>query len=47
MKPLKVEELVDRQVANLSGGELQRVELCVCLGKVRFKNTKLLKHAVV
>ncbi|XP_047076784.1 ABC transporter E family member 2-like [Lolium rigidum] len=33
MKPLKVEELMDRQVANLSGGELQRVELCVCLGK--------------
>jgi translation initiation factor RLI1 len=34
MKPLKIEELLDRQVANLSGGELQRVKLCVCLGKV-------------
>ena len=35
MKPLKIEELMDRQVANLSGGELQRVALCLCLGKVR------------
>jgi hypothetical protein len=34
MKPLKFEELMDRQVENLSGGELQRVKLCVCLGKV-------------
>jgi hypothetical protein len=34
MKPLKIEELMDRQVENLSGGELQRVKLCVCLGKV-------------
>jgi len=34
MKPLKIEELMDRQVANLSGGELQRVALCLCLGKV-------------
>lgn len=33
MKPLKIEELMDRQVANISGGELQRVKLCVCLGK--------------
>ncbi|KAJ1279002.1 hypothetical protein BS78_04G121800 [Paspalum vaginatum] len=33
MKPLKIEELLDRQFANLSGGELQRVALCLCLGK--------------
>ncbi|CAN6251215.1 unnamed protein product [Urochloa humidicola] len=33
MKPLKIEELMDRQFANLSGGELQRVALCLCLGK--------------
>ncbi|KAG2650229.1 hypothetical protein PVAP13_1NG228138 [Panicum virgatum] len=33
MKPLKIEELMDRQVSNLSGGELQRVALCLCLGK--------------
>ncbi|KAL6646830.1 hypothetical protein ACP70R_015524 [Stipagrostis hirtigluma subsp. patula] len=33
MKPLKIEELMDRQVVNLSGGELQRVALCLCLGK--------------
>ncbi|CAN6243960.1 unnamed protein product [Urochloa humidicola] len=33
MKPLKIEELMDRQFANLSGGELQRVALCICLGK--------------
>lgn len=34
MKPLKIEALMDRQFANLSGGELQRVALCLCLGKV-------------
>ncbi|KAF8750569.1 hypothetical protein HU200_012369 [Digitaria exilis] len=33
MKPLKIEELMDRQFANLSGGELQRIALCLCLGK--------------
>ncbi|CAN6278280.1 unnamed protein product [Urochloa humidicola] len=33
MKPLKIEELMERQFANLSGGELQRVALCLCLGK--------------
>ncbi|XP_024318095.1 ABC transporter E family member 2 isoform X2 [Brachypodium distachyon] len=33
MKPLKIEELMDMQVANLSGGQLQRVKLCLCLGK--------------
>ncbi|XP_062224572.1 ABC transporter E family member 2-like [Phragmites australis] len=35
MKPLNIEELMDGQVANLSGGELQRVALCLCLGKVK------------
>lgn len=34
MKPLKIEQLMDRQVPTLSGGELQRVALCLCLGKV-------------
>ncbi|KAK3156609.1 hypothetical protein QOZ80_2AG0109480 [Eleusine coracana subsp. coracana] len=33
MKPLKIEELMDKQVTHLSGGELQRVALCLCLGK--------------
>lgn len=33
MKPLKIEQLMDRQVPTLSGGELQRVALCLCLGK--------------
>jgi len=33
MKPLKIEELMDRKVKNFSGGELQRVALCLCLGK--------------
>jgi ATP-binding cassette subfamily E protein 1 len=47
MKPLKIEELMDRKVADLSGGELRRVKLCVCLGKVGFKSTKLLKHTFV
>ncbi|GMJ01433.1 ATP-binding cassette E2, ARABIDOPSIS THALIANA RNASE L INHIBITOR PROTEIN 2 [Hibiscus trionum] len=34
MKPLLIEQLMDREVVNLSGGELQRVALCLCLGKV-------------
>ena len=34
MKPLQIEQLMDQQVKNLSGGELQRVALCLCLGKV-------------
>ncbi|KAJ4798192.1 ABC transporter E family member 2 [Rhynchospora pubera] len=33
MKPLQIEQLMDQQVQNLSGGELQRVALCICLGK--------------
>ena len=34
MKPLQIEQLLDPEVLNLSGGELQRVALCLCLGKV-------------
>lgn len=34
MKPLQIEELKDREVTNLSGGEQQRVALCLCLGQV-------------
>ncbi|KAK9936198.1 hypothetical protein M0R45_013051 [Rubus argutus] len=33
MKPLLVEEIMDQEVQNLSGGELQRVAICLCLGK--------------
>ncbi|XP_045802991.1 ABC transporter E family member 2-like [Trifolium pratense] len=33
MKPLLIEQLMDQEVQNLSGGELQRVALCMCLGK--------------
>jgi ATP-binding cassette, sub-family E, member 1 len=33
MKPLRIEELMDQEVQNLSGGELQRVALVLCLGK--------------
>ncbi|KAJ7526343.1 hypothetical protein O6H91_16G002500 [Diphasiastrum complanatum] len=33
MKPLQIEALMDQDVINLSGGELQRVALCLCLGK--------------
>ena len=36
MKPLLIEQLMDQEVVNLSGGELQRVALCICLGKVNF-----------
>lgn len=33
MKPLKIDEIIDQEVQNLSGGELQRVALTLCLGK--------------
>ena len=36
MKPLLIEQLMDQEVVNLSGGELQRVALCLCLGKVNW-----------
>lgn len=34
LRPLSIEQLLGKEVANLSGGELQRVALCLCLGKV-------------
>ncbi|KAK3783675.1 hypothetical protein RRG08_025299 [Elysia crispata] len=33
LKPLQIEPLFDQEVQNLSGGELQRVALTLCLGK--------------
>jgi ATP-binding cassette, sub-family E, member 1 len=33
MKPLRIEELMDQEVQELSGGELQRVAIALCLGK--------------
>jgi ATP-binding cassette subfamily E protein 1 len=33
LKPLQIEQLYDQEVQNLSGGELQRVALTLCLGK--------------
>lgn len=33
MKPMRIEEIMDQEVQNLSGGELQRVALVLCLGK--------------
>jgi len=33
LKPLQIERLFDQEVQNLSGGELQRVALTLCLGK--------------
>merc|ERR1712137_749637 len=32
-KPLHLEDLLDQEVVHLSGGELQRVAICLCLGK--------------
>jgi ATP-binding cassette subfamily E protein 1 len=32
-KPLNLEAIIDQMVTNLSGGELQRVALCLCLGQ--------------
>ena len=33
MKPLKMDVLMDQEVQNLSGGELQRVAITMALGK--------------
>jgi len=33
MKPLRMAEIIDQKVTNLSGGELQRVALVLCMGK--------------
>lgn len=33
MKPLMIESIIDQEIQNLSGGELQRVALTLCLGK--------------
>ncbi len=33
LKPLHIENLMDQEVTNLSGGELQRVAITLCLGK--------------
>ena len=33
MKPLRIEDIIDQEVQNLSGGELQRVAIVLCLGK--------------
>mmetsp|Transcript_9373 Transcript_9373/g.28170 ORF Transcript_9373/g.28170 Transcript_9373/m.28170 type:complete len:624 (-) Transcript_9373:2241-4112(-) len=32
MKPMRIEELMDQEVQHLSGGELQRVAITMCLG---------------
>jgi ATP-binding cassette, sub-family E, member 1 len=32
-KPLDIDPLLDLEISSLSGGELQRVALCLCLGK--------------
>jgi len=32
-KPLQIEPIIDQEIANLSGGELQRVAICLCLGQ--------------
>jgi len=33
MKPLNIADIIDQEVKNLSGGELQRVAMTLCLGK--------------
>jgi ATP-binding cassette subfamily E protein 1 len=33
IKPMRIEELFDQEVQNLSGGELQRVAITLCLGQ--------------
>ena len=34
IKPMQVDNLMDQEVINLSGGELQRVALTIALGQV-------------
>ena len=33
MRPLRIDDIIDQEVQNLSGGELQRLALALCLGK--------------
>ncbi len=33
MRPMKIEDIMDQEVQNLSGGELQRLAMALCLGK--------------
>ncbi|KAJ1526969.1 hypothetical protein ONE63_008516 [Megalurothrips usitatus] len=33
MKPMRIEEIMDQEIQNLSGGELQRVAMTLCLGQ--------------
>ena len=33
IKPMNIEALMDQEVINLSGGELQRVALTLCMGQ--------------
>jgi ATP-binding cassette subfamily E protein 1 len=33
VKPLNIEDIIDQNVTNLSGGELQRVAIVLCLGQ--------------
>ncbi len=40
IKPLHIEALYDFDVQNLSGGELQRVAIALCLGKPVKKKKK-------
>ncbi|KAA8519104.1 hypothetical protein F0562_013360 [Nyssa sinensis] len=44
MKPLQIEQLMDQEVVNLSGGELQRVALCLCLGKIIERSPGLVRR---
>jgi ATP-binding cassette, sub-family E, member 1 len=33
MRPLNMDDIIDQEVTNLSGGELQRTAICLCLGQ--------------
>ncbi|KAJ8297575.1 hypothetical protein KUTeg_024106 [Tegillarca granosa] len=33
MRPLKIDDIIDQELSHISGGELQRVALTLCLGK--------------
>ena len=45
MKPLNMEALMDLEVVNLSGGELQRVAITLALGKPADVSSDILQNS--
>ena len=47
IKPMNIEALMDQEVINLSGGELQRVALTLCMGQARGASTPTTPQTLV